>query len=186
MNLVGLALLFAVSATLSAQELKVDAQKSSLQWTGKKVGGSHTGFINLKSGNLVLKNDKITAGTFVIDMKSITNTDISDAETNGKLVGHLKSDDFFGVEKFGEATLVITSATAFKNNESNVSGNLTIKGITHPISFTVKRSGKTYTSTLVVDRSKYDVRYGSKSFFDNLGNSVIYDEFNLDVKIATL
>lgn len=178
--------IIAISSASFAQDLTVNAAKSSLKWTGKKVTGEHTGFINLKEGKFTVKSNKITSGTFVIDMTTITNTDLTDAEWNQKLVGHLKSDDFFGVEKFPTSTLVITESTPFKNGESTAKGKLTIKGITNPVSFVVKQDGKTYSSTLIVDRSLYDVRYGSGKFFENLGDKTIYDEFTLEVKIVVL
>ncbi len=118
-------------------------------------------------------------------MASIKNSDIESDEYRAKLVGHLKSDDFFGVETYPTAKLVITEATAFKNDEATVKGKLTIKKDTHPTEFKVKKSGNAYTATIVVDRSKYDVRYGSSSFFDNLGDKVIYDDFTLNVNIVT-
>lgn len=178
--------LIAFSATAFSQDFSVNVVKSSLKWTGKKVTGQHYGFINLKDGKFTVKNNKIVSGTFTIDMSTISNVDIESEEYRQKLVGHLKSDDFFGVEKFPVATLVITESTPFKNNKSSAKGKLTIKGITHPINFEVTKSGNDYTSTLTVDRSLYDVRYGSGKFFENLGDNTIYDEFTLEVKIATL
>jgi len=130
---------------------------------------------------LTIKGNKIVNGTFSIDMKSITDDDLQNAEYNQKLVGHLKSDDFFGVEKFPVATLVITDGTAFVNNQAEVNGQLTIKGITKPLAFTVTLKGNSYIASISVDRSKFDVRYGSGSFFDNLGDKVIDDIFTLDV-----
>lgn len=174
-----------LSGIVSAQSYSVNVEKSVLKWTGKKVGGEHYGNINIKEGNFEVKKDKIASGTFVIDMTSITNTDLTDAEYNGKLVGHLKSDDFFGVEQHPTATLKITSATAFDKNEASVKGNLTIKGKTNPIEFKVVKNGADYSATLTVDRSKYDVKYGSSSFFDNLGDKVIYDDFTLEVSLVT-
>jgi len=117
-------------------------------------------------------------------MNSLVNKDLEDAEWNGKLIGHLKSDDFFSVANYPVATLVITESTPFKDGVSDVKGNLTIKGITHPISFKTKKSEGAYLATLTVERTKYEVRYGSGKFFDNLGDNMIYDDFILDVKIV--
>jgi len=179
--------LFAVLISISAfaQEFKLSTSNSEIKWTGKKVTGEHWGYVNLKDGSFVLKNDKITSGTFNIDMTSLVNKDLEDPEWNGKLIGHLKTDDFFSVDKFPVSTLIITESTPFKNGKANVKGKLTIKGITHPIAFDVSKSGNSYLANIVVDRTKYDVRYGSGKFFDNLGNNMIYDEFILDVKIVT-
>lgn len=179
-----IALSILISGILSAQSYSIDTQRSILAWTGKKVTGEHNGNISLKEGSLVIKDNRIEKGNFVIDMTSITNNDLESEEYNQKLVGHLKSDDFFGVEKFPTAKLTITKAGVFKKNVAEVTGDLTIKGITHPISFTVSLEGSTYNTSIIVDRSKYDVRYGSGSFFDNLGDKMIYDDFTMDVKIA--
>jgi polyisoprenoid-binding protein YceI len=116
-------------------------------------------------------------------MNSIVDTDLADASWNAKLVGHLKSDDFFGVATYPTADLVIT-----KVEGNTYSGNLTIKGVTNPTSFTAiaSKDGKStvYKGTITVDRSKYNIKYGSKSFFDNLGDKVIYDEFTLDFSLV--
>jgi polyisoprenoid-binding protein YceI len=170
---------------LFAQEMKVDTKQSTLKWHGEKVTGEHWGNINLKEGMLVWKNDRLTDGEFIIDMTSITNTDLEDPGYNAKLVGHLKSDDFFGVEKYPTSKLEIKSSTKFENNKATVKAHLTIKETTLPIEFEAQKDGNWFMAEIVVDRSKYDVRYGSGSFFDNLGDKTIYDDFTLTVKIAT-
>ncbi len=157
------------------------SDQASIKWTGKKIGGSHWGYIKLKKGSLDMENMTIKKGSFTIDMTSISVKDIESESYNKKLVDHLKSDDFFGVKDYPEAILEITESTPFVNKEATIKGNLTIKGITNPIEFkTVYGDGK-LTATIVVDRSKYNVRYGSKSFFNNIGDKMIYDEFTLDV-----
>ncbi|QQS51887.1 MAG: YceI family protein [Bacteroidota bacterium] len=176
---------FLIGTSAFAQDLKVDLSKSSLKWTGKKIGGAHNGQISLKDGSMKIAENQITSGTFVIDMTTITCTDLT-GEWNEKLVGHLNSDDFFSTSNFKTATLVISSATKFSNGVAQVKGKLTIKGMTHPVSFDVKQSGKTYTATVNVDRTLYDIRYGSGKFFDNLGDNTIDDIFTLDVAITTL
>ena len=176
-------MVFAVSG-LQAQKYMADAGKSAIKWTGEKVTGSHWGHINLKSGDLEMKDGKITGGTFMIDMNSISCKDIEDDGYNKKLVGHLKSDDFFGVSTYPTAKLVITKATDFKENKADVRGDLTIKKNTESLLFNVTKNGDKYTAKIVVDRSKFDVRYGSKSFFDNLGDKTIYDEFTLEVDLV--
>ncbi|WP_052343437.1 YceI family protein [Saccharicrinis fermentans] len=185
-----LKLLFAVAILLAtthtySQTNQVDTDKSSVKWEGKKIGGSHNGAILLKEGSFTLKGSKITEGTFIIDMASISNADIEDKDYKAKLIGHLKSDDFFSVEKYPTATLKVTGSTAFKNDIAKVTGDLTIKGQTHPIDFEVSKNGHIFTTQLTVDRAQYDIRYGSKSFFDNLGDKVIYDDFTLDISIVT-
>ena len=175
--------LLAVSQ-VQAKKAVIDTVASTIMWTGKKVGGQHQGTINLKSGELKIEGNSIEGGTFIIDMNSIKDTDLTDPSYNAKLVGHLKSDDFFSVEKFPEAKFVITKTTKSTGNQQTITGNMTIKGITHPVSFEVQKSGNTYEAHIIVDRSKYNVRYGSNSFFDNLGNKVIDNNFLLDVTLA--
>ena len=174
-----------VLATFSmfAQEMKIDTKKSTMTWLGEKVTGEHTGTIELKSGSLTWKENRITAGEFTINMASIKNSDVEDAGYKAKLEGHLKSEDFFGVDKYPTATLVIISSE-FNNNKGKVKANLTIKGITHPIEFEVTKDGNKFSADIIVDRAKYDVRYGSGSFFDNLGDKTIYDDFKLSVVIV--
>lgn len=172
-----------IGFTAVAQEFSVNTSKSELKWTGKKVTGEHWGFIKLKDGSITLKNDKTLTGVFNIDMNSINNKDLENLEYNGKLVGHLKSDDFFGVEKFSVATLKITKSTPLMNNIADVTGDLTIKGITHPVTFKTMKTETGYSASIKVDRTKYDIRYGSGKFFDSLGDNMIYDEFVLDVNL---
>ncbi|MBV5313016.1 MAG: YceI family protein [Prolixibacteraceae bacterium] len=176
-------LALSLSTSVFAGTQKVDTAKSSVKWLGKKVTGEHFGSISVKEGSLEVSKGKVTGGKVVIDMTSLAVEDVKDAGMNGKLVGHLKSDDFFGVATFPTSELVVT-----KVDGSTFSGNLTIKGITNPTVFTATSSteGKTttYKGTITIDRSKYNVKYGSKSFFDNLGDKVIYDEFTLDFSLV--
>lgn len=185
MKTLGLAVfvLLASSLTSLAQKVEVNRAASSVKWTGKKIGGSHHGAINLKSGYLEFNNDQITGGKVIIDMNSLSNEDLEDEGYNQKLVGHLKSDDFFGVDKFPYSSFEVTSATKFSNGKATVSGKLSIKGKTENISFDVVKNGSAYIAKVDVDRSKFDVRYGSDSFFDNLGDKVIDDIFTLDIKL---
>jgi polyisoprenoid-binding protein YceI len=166
----------------------VDNSQSSLSWTAKKVTGSHTGTISVASGKLELDNNVLKGGNFQLDARSITVTDIKDAGMNGKLLGHLKSDDFFAVEKHPSASFVITSATAKGGGNYDVTGNLTIKGITKAISFpatvTVAGGKATAKATIKVDRTKFDIKYRSNNFFENLGDKAIYDDFELDVTLV--
>lgn len=166
----------------------ISVAESNIVWNGYKVTGSHTGNIQLKSGELEFDGDQLTGGSFVIDMTSITNTDL-EGEWNQKLVGHLKSDDFFGVEKYPTATFEITQVVSRgKPGEYKIVGDLTIKGIKKEIKFQadVEDMGDKAKAVaeVVVDRSEYNVRYGSGSFFDNLGDKTIYDEFDLQISLV--
>lgn len=166
---------------------KVDLAKSNTKWHAKKVTGEHFGTINLSNGSLNVDGNKITGGSFEIDMNSIKCTDITDAGYNAKLVGHLKSDDFFSVEKNPKAKFVIKKVEG-KGDSYNITGDLTIKGITNSITFpaTVKTdaNGLNATAKIVLDRSKWDIRYGSKTFFPNIGDKMINDDFEIDLALA--
>ena len=144
--------------------------------------GSHTGTVNLKSGDLVFDNGILKGGEFVVDMTSINCTDL-EGEYKQKLEGHLKSDDFFSVASHETSKLVFTDIKASGKNSYEVTGDLTIKGITKPVTFDVSVYGSKATATLKIDRAQYDVRYGSGSFFDDLGDKTIYDEFDLVVDL---
>jgi len=179
-----LVLLLAGSVLSFAQNKTVNTKASVVKWTGDKIGGSHYGEISIKSGQLEFSKNNITRGEVVIDMTSITNTDLEDQAYKQKLVDHLESDDFFGVKNFPTASFVITKASKFVNGKASVSGKITIKGKTEPISFDVVKKGNIYTAKVEIDRSKFDVRYGSNSFFDNLGDKAIDDIFVLDIKLV--
>lgn len=191
LTILTLALVFTLSSFTvkdTKDVYKVNTEKSKVEWLGKKVTGQHNGHISLKEGSVDVKGGKLTGGTFVMDMTSITNEDLTDQSMNDKLVGHLKSDDFFGVETHPTATFALKSAEKKSGNEYTVKGDLTIKGITKSIEFpaTVKVSGNTLEASaeVVIDRSKFDVKYGSGSFFDGLGDKMIYDDFTLDISLV--
>ena len=169
-----------------AQKVEVNTKKSSVEWLGKKIGSQHEGNIQLKSGSFELQDDQIVAGNFVVDMTTITNTDLENENYNQKLVGHLKSDDFFGVEEYPSATFVVTRSSKFSNGKATLTGDITIKGKTESISFEVERAGKDYSAKMDIDRSKFDVRYDSNSFFDNLGDKAIDDIFTLVIKLVVI
>lgn len=166
----------------------VNVEKSSLAWLGKKVTGQHNGYIQLKEGALTLDKGQLTGGEFVIDMASISCEDLKDESTNQKLVGHLKSDDFFGVSAHPTSKLEIKKVTAKGGDQYEIMGHLTIRDKTNPVTFpatvNVKGDEVTAIAEITVDRSKYNVKFRSGSFFDNLGDKMIYDEFTLNVKLV--
>lgn len=180
--------LFALSFTAVDTTYQVDAKQSKLGWLGRKIGGEHSGGLNLSKGTLQWDGKQLKGGSFEIDMTSITNTDITDKGYSQKLVDHLKSDDFFSTSKHPKATFVITKVSPAANNQQLVKGKLTIKGITHEVEFpaVVQTKGNQLTATakIIVDRSLYDVRYGSQSFFADLGDKAIDNEFELQVALV--
>ena len=165
-----------------AQEKSIDLATSNIHWVGEKVTGQHEGNISLKSGALTMTDGAVTGGSFVVDMNSMTCTDLEGDYANN-LIGHLKSDDFFGVENHPEATLTFTTVESKGNGVYAVTGDFTIKGKTNPASFDLTVTESAATAKVVIDRTKYDIRYGSNSFFDNLGDKAIYNEFKLDVTL---
>jgi len=173
---------------VNVETYRVDTAQSQLTWKAYKVTGEHQGTINLKSGNLQFQDGKLTGGSFIIDMTSINNTDM-EGKMKAKLEGHLKSADFFDVENHPTASFVITKAISRGTpGDYKIVGNLTIKNNTKEIKFLAKvnEEGEKLVADadITVDRADFDVRYGSGSFFDNLGDRTIYDEFDVHVKLV--
>lgn len=164
------------------KEKTVNVKTSTINWVGKKVTGSHEGTINLQSGVLKFDDNKLVGGEFVIDMSTITVTDL-EGKSKNSLEGHLKSDDFFGVENHKTATLKITDVSKLKDGIYEVSSDLTIKGITLSHGFTLIMDDNTAKTTLTIDRTKFGIKYKSGSFFDDLKDKAIYDDFTLDVNL---
>lgn len=174
----------------SVEKTDIDLKQSKLEWTGKKLGGEHYGEIQLYSGYLTFMKTKLTGGTFEMDMASITCVDIADQKSNKRLVDHLKSEDFFSVVRFPKSSFTITNVESKSAHEYLVTGDLTIKGKTNSVTFIAKinRVGDQTIAeaTLVFDRSKYDVKFGSQSFFENLGDKLVYDDVDINVKLVLL
>ena len=174
----------------ASEKMNVDAKASTVNWKAEKVTGEHVGTINIKSGELMTENETLKGGTLVIDMTSIICTDIADAGTNAKLIGHLKSEDFFSVEKNATATFVISDVKVLSAKSVKITGTMTIKGISNEQSFEAATSltGEkiNITGAMKIDRTKYKVVYGSESVFEGLGDKMIYDEFTLDFKLVTI
>jgi len=178
---IAIALFVAVaSISVNAQTKKIDVKTSTIKWVGKKVTREHSGTVNFKDGAVVFKGKKLTGGSFTVDMTSLTSTDLT-GEYQGKLNGHLKADDFFGTEKFPTAKLVFKTIGAKTTDVYIVTADLTIKGITKPVTFDVAVSGNSATTAFKVDRTKYDIKYGSGNFFEGLGDKTINDDFELAV-----
>lgn len=169
----------------------LDVSTSSIQWKGFKPTGEHTGTIAMSKGVLEINQGKLVGGAVVIDMNTIKNTDMpADSEYNAKLVGHLKSPDFFDVAKFPIAKFEFTEVKDI-DGKLNISGNLTIKEATKNI--TIPASISTINGVVIVksdvftiDRTAFDVRYGSKKFFDDLKDKFINDEFELSFEVKSV
>lgn len=188
-----MAALLSITPAAFAKPSAIDATQSSVRWTGKKViGDKHVGTVAVKSGQVEFDGNNLKGGEVVIDMTSIKNEDVKDAGYNAKLTGHLKSDDFFGVDKNPTANFKITSVKALKGGKDathEIKGDLTIKGTTLPVTFPAKVEVKDGTASakgkLSVDRTKYGIRYGSGKFFENLGDKMISDEFDLEIELKS-
>ena len=162
--------------------IPVNAQKSTVKWKANKVTGSHEGLINIKTANLNFDNDVLTGGEVTIDMSSINCTDLSGPYKN-KLEDHLNSGDFFNIADYPSSTLMIKKCSTVNENKYTVIADLTIKNITESIEFEAELSNNVATAILDIDRTKFDIKYGSGSFFENLGDKMIDDNFNLTVNI---
>jgi polyisoprenoid-binding protein YceI len=178
----------------ASKTIKIDTSASTMNWLGKKVTGQHNGTIKIAGGEVGLDNGgSVVGGSFEMDMKTITDVDLTDSEWNNKLITHLKSEDFFSAEKFPKSKFEIInveplSDPAKPNFNNTVFGNLTIKGITKSISFpaSIKMENGALTSyaDFEIDRTQWDIKYGSGKFFENLGDKMINDNFNISFKIT--
>ena len=189
------AVLFVVIMNAQVKTTKVtpsmiDGENSSVNWKGFKPTGEHFGAISISKGFLEINQQKLVGGSFVFDMNSIVDLDMpADNEYNAKLVGHLKSADFFDVAKYPTAKFEITKVIEV-DGKLSVSGNLTIKNITKNITFTASLSTKDGVSTFtsekfMVNRADYNVKYGSKSFFNDLKDKFINDEFEISFNLVS-
>lgn len=178
--------LFLAAGTIAAnaQTKKVDVKKSTVKWHAEKVTGQHEGGVSLKDGSLTFKAGKLTGGNFTADMNSITVTDIKADQGGDKLVGHLKADDFFGTEKHPTATLVFKTLAAKANGVYTVTADLTLKGITKPVTFDLATTANSATTSFKIDRTKYGIEYNSKSIFSGIGDKAIYDDFTITVNLV--
>ncbi len=159
------------------------SESSQVKWLGKKVTGSHEGDIEIFDAFLEFNNEnKLIGGEVTINMSTINCTDL-EGDAKNSIEGHLKSDDFFSVKKFPTSNLVIKKAKYLKNNKYEIVADLTIKNIKREIKFNAVLKNNVATADVVIDRTKFDVKYGSGSFFDNLGDKMIYDDFNLNISL---
>ena len=169
-------------------KFQIQQASSHVNWTGKKVLGLHTGTINIVKGYLEIIDSHILGGEIEIDMTSIVINDVADKKTHQDFFNHLLNDDFFSVDKFKTSKLIISNAHHVGNNKFKINGTLTIKDISHPVSFMA--TVEIFTNSLhslgeiVIDRTFYNIRYGSGKFIENLGDKLIYDDFVLQFKLV--
>jgi len=190
-------LIFSLALTLSSafaaktkksETYTLNPEKTTVEWIGKKVTGEHKGLVKVKDGSkITLAGDEITSGKIIVDLNSMTVTDITDPEYVTKFLGHMKSADFFNTEKFPEATLEINKSKKTATG-LDVEGKMTILGKTQPVKFSTKTTEKTSDvfkseATVKLDRTKFGLKYGSGQFFKDLGDKMIHDEFTLNIKL---
>ena len=180
--LTGMAVFMSFDKAAKEVNYTVDTERSTIDWSAKKVGGGHKGTVKITSGNLVSNGKSLTKGSFLINMSSITSD-------NARVTTHLKSDDFFSAEKNPNAKFEITKVTGAGADRVNIAGILTIKGISHPITFpaTVKTQKNIVVAVangIRVDRTKYDIKFRSKTFFSEIGDKAIDDEFELNINLV--
>ncbi len=192
-----LVFILCISAGKPEEAIKINTQESKINWKGKKPAGEHHGYVKLSEGFLRIDDNIVKGGSFVIDMQTIKDTDLTDSKSNEKLVNHLKSKDFFDVEKFPTARFDITRVSKLKNNPGDVNkathrieGNLTIKGITKKVSFDASinlLNGRFTASTpeFTINRTEWDVNYQSKSVVAGLKDQFIYDEIALSIELVS-
>jgi polyisoprenoid-binding protein YceI len=185
-----------ISAQGSLKRIKVDTDESKVTWMGKKPTGEHKGYVKLSEGELIFDETEVKGGSFVIDMSTITDTDIQDEDSRKKLVSHLKSSDFFDIQKFPTSKFVITSVKKQKGagtglkTTHRVEGDLTVKGVTKKISFDASinlLNGKFTATTppFTINRTEWGVNYQSKSIFSGLVDQFIYDDITLTIDLVS-
>ena len=182
-NILALIIILITTLISFGQEKTINISKSNVFWQGHKITGSHEGLMMFKSGYLNFENNKLKGGSFIVDMQSISCTDLS-GNSKKSFEKHLNSKDFFGTDKHPTSKLVITKVENTKTkNLYKCSGDITIKNITKKIYFDIKTDkGKAFVKTKI-DRSKFNIQYKSGSFFDGLGDNLIYDEFDLKINL---
>ena len=177
--------LLSFTTVIHQDHVKVNTSNSIVKWKGFKMTSSHEGDIKLNSGKLILEHGKLVGGEFDIDMTTIVNTDIDDEESRHNLEGHLKSKDFFNVDEYKTASLIITTVKLIEESNYELQADLTIKGITHEIKFNadvkIKETSFLAIAKIKIDRTKWDIKYNSGSFFEGLGDYLILDEIEFDV-----
>ena len=184
-----------IASVLQADTIWVDILQSQIEWIGRKLTGEHSGTLRLKEGWIIMNDSTLIGGEFIFDMTSIKNTDIESPDWSLKLDNHLKSSDFFNVDSFPKAILEIkkNNSMSEENNLGStylVSAELTIRGITHEISlpYQIVKTDSTLSAIgrVDVDRTLYNIKYKSGTYFFDLGDKIIYDAFTIKFTVHTL
>ena len=183
----------AIVPTGDPTRYQVSTEESTVTWEGKKVTGAHNGDIEISNGMITVNDGLISAATVIINMATINTLDL-DGGAKESLDGHLTSDDFFGVESFPTAQFELTSLNPLRGDKNganfSANGQVTIKGRTENVSFPVtidmSNDQARISGEMILDRSKFDVQFRSKSFFDakTLGDKLIYDEFSIGFELV--
>jgi polyisoprenoid-binding protein YceI len=186
--IIAISLFFGISDAITNTIYKVDNQNSRINWEGRRIaGGGHEGTIDIKEGEVIFDNGRFQGGSFTIDMSTISSTDLTGSRKE-RLDGHLKNEDFFDVPKFPTSTLLITDVQRADDGRWRVTGDITIKNITRPVTFfaTMTLTGDRIVAVanLTFDRSDFDVRFGSDRFFDNLGDRAIINDIPLEITLV--
>ena len=178
------------ATNLHIDNVRVSSESSTIKWIGSKIASSHEGNVSIQKGTLAIDHGTLVGGEFSIDMNSIVCTDLEPNKGGKKIVKHLKNEDFFNVEEYPLAYVKIIRAVKGSGNTYKIIADLTIKGITKPITFQadVNVNGKNFlaTANMKINRTKWDIKYGSGSFFDNLGDRAILDEIEFDIYLLSV
>jgi polyisoprenoid-binding protein YceI len=173
---------------METQKFEIVTKQSHIDWIGRKVTGAHNGTIAIKEGTLDFTNDQLVGGKFIIDVTSIKILDLTDAASNAQFAGHLASDDFFSSSRYPNAIFEITATEKKSDTIYSVSGNLTIKDITHPANFEAEvilhGQNMSASGKIVIDRTLYNIKFRSGNFFQNLGDTLIYNDFESTVSLT--
>ena len=179
----------AIATKPHTDHIRVDIHKSTVKWKGSKITEGHEGFIQIQKGVLMIDHGTLVGGQISFNMKTITNSDIESEKYKAMLEGHLKSDDFFDVDKYPLSTISITKATKTEGNNYSIVADLSIKGITHSITFDaevdIQKIAFFAKAKIKIDRTKWDIIYNSGNFFKDLGDKLILDKIEFDIYLLS-
>lgn len=180
--------IFSIIYSYAQEQLRINPSKSELKWFGINVLniGGHHGIVHFKEGYFIKTNSKITGGSFTIDMNTIASIEGNKTDYNNGLVKHLKNEDFFDVEKFRTAKLMITDVNYQDTTHLLVVANLTIKEITVPITFDaeIDFEKQQMLTKFEIDRTLWGITYESQTYSINLKDKAISDMIAFEVKLS--